>query len=1025
MIYTNYFKPGLNRCSGLFLLFMCLCTLNTYARTFELPVELPVQKTITGTVRSAEDNTALPGVSVVEKGTSNGTVTDFDGNYSLNVADGAILEFSFVGFKTQEMSVSSQSEIDIDMQTDVASLDEVVVVGYGTQKKRDLTGAISRVSSEDFSPGANRSAADLLKGTASGVAVTQTSSAPGSGQTVRIRGAGSINSSNGVLYVVDGLPGVDPNSLSPGDIESVEILKDASAASIYGTRAANGVVLITTKKGQSGTAQISYNTYTGIQDVPNIVEVLNAQDYARLVNQRLEFDNRPAEFTDEDIAGFGAGTNWQQEIFRKAVVQNHQISVSGGDERSKYYVGINYFDQDGVVINSGTKKYNLRTNVQSNPLDRLKLSLGINYTEETIRSILSAGADGGLLSAAQRADPTIPAGLDPETGRYYNIGSSTSDNPLALANGISNKNVIRRFYTSLTTDYEVVDNLTATLRLGAESNNSRQDAYNSRITMGGLGQGGVASISAGESTHWLVESLLKYENTFNDVHDFSILGGATWERFDSRGLGANSRGFISDVLGTNALESGDGDNGDNVSSDRSANQLNGFLGRMTYAYDGKYLLTASFRLDGSSRFSDENKYAFFPSASLGWRLGEEAFLNSVDWVDELKLRVGYGELGNQGINNFETIQTLVAGGNSVFNDQIAIGVVPARLPNSDLRWETTSELNVGLDYGFVNNRITGAIDYFYRVTKDQLFFKPLPAVVGFSSVRTNIGEVLNTGVDFSLSTKNLTGAFKWNTDITFSYLKNEVTSLPDFTQEIIGGYAGNNVGAFWIVQEAAALRSFYGYVIDGLFQEGDDIANSPTPAPNFQPGMPRFVDQNGDGTINAEDRVIIGSPFPDYTYGMRNTFSYKNFTLSTFINGVEGVDRYQSDIAETLYPQNNFSNPLATYYYNRWTPENTNTNIPSGQNFTLYGGAQAVNTLTVVDASYVRLKNVTLSYNFPLKDSFLSSLNIFVAGDNLATWTDFLGYDPEANIQGGSLEAKTYNAYPLARVYRLGLDIKF
>jgi len=1025
MIYANYFKPGLNRCSGFFLLFMCLCIINTYARTFDLPVELALQKTITGTVRSGEDNTSLPGVSVVEKGTSNGTVTDFDGNYSLNVADGAILEFSYVGFMTQDVQIGSQNEIDIVLQTDVASLDEVVVVGYGTQKKRDLTGAISRVSSEDFSPGANRSAADLLKGTASGVAVTQTSSAPGSGQTVRIRGAGSINSSNGVLYVVDGLPGVDPNSLSPGDIESVEILKDASAASIYGTRAANGVVLITTKKGQSGTTQISYSAYTGIQDVPNIVEVLNAQDYARLVNQRLEFDGRPAEFTEEEIAGFGAGTNWQQELFRKAIVQNHQISISGGDERSKYYVGINYFDQEGVVLNSGTKKYNLRTNVQSNPLDRLKLSLGINYTEETIKSILSAGADGGLLSAAQRADPTIPAGLDPETGRYYNIGSSTSDNPLALANGISNQNVLRRFYTSLTTDYEVVDNLTATLRLGAESNNSRQDAYNSRITMGGLGQGGVASISAGESTHWLVESLLKYENTFNDIHDFSILGGATWERFDSRGFGANSRGFISDVLGTNALESGDGDNGDNVSSDRSANQLNGFLGRMTYAYDGKYLLTASFRLDGSSRFSDENKYAFFPSASLGWRLGEEAFLNSVDWVDELKLRVGYGELGNQGINNFETIQTLVAGGNSVFNDQIAIGVVPARLPNSDLRWETTSELNVGLDYGFVNNRITGAIDYFYRVTSDQLFFKPLPAVVGFGSVRTNIGEVLNTGVDFSLSTKNLTGAFKWNTDITFSYLKNEVTSLPDFTQEIIGGYAGNNVGAFWIVQEGAALRSFYGYVVDGLFQEGDDIENAPTPAPNFQPGMPRFVDQNGDGTINAEDRVIIGSPFPDYTYGMRNTFSYKNFTLSTFINGVEGVDRYQSDIAETLYPQNNFSNPLATYYYNRWTPENTNTNIPSGQNFTLYGGAQAVNTLTVVDASYIRLKNVTLSYNFPLKNSFLSSLNIFVAGDNLATWTDFLGYDPEANIQGGSLEAKTYNAYPLARVYRLGLDIKF
>ncbi|WP_167607648.1 SusC/RagA family TonB-linked outer membrane protein [Maribellus sediminis] len=990
------------------------------------------QKVITGTVTD-ENGQLLPGVTVLVKGTVNGAITNNEGNFSIsNVPEEGTLVFSFVGMKTQEITVSGKTSINVSMVAETIGIEEVVAVGYGTQKRKDLTGSVVTVKEEDFTPGANSNAIELLKGTAAGVVVRQTSSAPGASPSIRIRGAGSINSSNAVLYVVDGIPGVAPSSLSPGDIESIEVLKDASASSIYGTRAANGVVLITTKRGKVGKPVFTYSAYAGIQEPENLIDVLGAKDYMEFVNLRLDWANRAAAYSDSDIANAGQGTDWQKEITRKAYLQNHQIGISGGaDNGSTYYFGVNYFDQDGIVLGSDTKKYNLRSNITSKPIERLTVNFGVNYTHQTTSSLNNPTADSGLFQAALRMSPAVPTGIDPETGRYYIDSYNNTDTPYTQIVGQSDVTVYRRFYSFLKADYEIIDNLTATLNLAAQDNNSRRDRYTNRLTLGGLGAGGVANINAGESTHWLVETLLKYEKNFNETHDFSILGGATWEKFDSRNVGASARGFLSDVLETNALQSGDGELGDNVSSSRTVNQLNGFLGRLTYGYDDRYLLTATLRVDGSSRFAKGNKYAYFPSASLGWRISNEEFLIDTEWIYDLKLRAGYGQLGNQGINNFETRTTLVPGGNSVFGDVIAQGVVPPRLANPNLTWETTSEINIGLDYGFVNNRINGSIDYFKRITRDQLFNKPLPSVVGFTSVRTNIGEVTNSGIDFSLNTINFTGDFKWSTSLNLSYLKNEVTSLPEFQQELLGGYAFNNGGTYWVVKEGAALRSYYGYIIDGLFQEGDDIANSPTPADNFQPGMPRFRDISGpdgvpDGKINADDRTILGSPFPDYTFGLRNEFSYKNFTLDVFINGSQGAETFDSYIAETIYPQNLYGNTFSTFYFDRWTPDNPNTSIPSGQNFSLYGGQQVINSLDVVDVSYVRIKNVTLTYRVPVNNTnWFSDLSIYIAGENLVTWTDYLGYDPENSIFGDSLESKAYNGYPLARTYRLGLNIKF
>jgi TonB-dependent starch-binding outer membrane protein SusC len=981
---------------------------------------------VSGQVKD-ENGIALPGVNVLEKGTTNGTSTDAAGKYILSVSgENAVLVFSFIGYLAEEAALNGRTILDMALLPDIQTLSEIVVVGYGTQTKKDLTGAIATVKAEDFTPGTNSNAVQLLNGSVAGVRVSQVSSAPGGGIKIQIRGAGSINSSNDVLFVVDGLPGVNPASLSPDDIESIDVLKDASAASIYGTRAANGVVLITTKKGKAGKTTLSYNTYSGVQSVSKQLDVLGGSDYMRLVNLR---STNPV-YSNADIAAIGNGTNWQNEIFQDAPIQNHQLSMSAGSNTGNYYVGLNYFNQEGIVESSSDKKYNIRVNTQTRPVEKLLISANINFTRQNTSEILfsnDANDFAGPINTAIQFDPTLPSGLN-SLGRYYLNPTIALDNPVALIKGITNQNLSTRLYSSLAVDYEFLKNFTATIRVGAEANSGRSDFYRSRITDIGRSNGGDGSVASSEYTHWLTEYLIKYGKTFNELHDFSILGGATFEEFITRGVGASSAGFLSDVTGTNLLQSGDGELRDNVSSSKLKNQLNGFLGRMTYGYNSKYLLTASFRLDGSSRFAKGNKYALFPSASFGWRISEEGFMQNLKLINELKLRVGYGELGNQGINNFETTQTLVAGGNSVFGGTIYRGVVPARLPNPDLKWETTAEINIGLDFSILGNRISGSVDYFDRKTKDQLFTKPLPSVVGFTSVRTNFGEVQNKGLEIGLRTKNLTGKLSWNSALTLSFLKNEVTQLPDFTQQIIGGQIGTFISNYTIVKEGSPLQSFYGYKINGIFQQGDDIQNSPKPnVTGYAAGMPRFADEFPDGVIDDKDRVILGDPFPDFNFGVNNSFKYGGISLDIFVLGVQGIETLDANITESLYPTNDARNSISRYFIDRWTPENPSNELPSGMNASLYGGARSINSLTVVDASFVRLKNITVGYAFPMKKiGFLSSLKVYAAADNLLTITDFDGFDPDASATGASSVTKVnYNSYPLARTIRIGLDVKF
>lgn len=992
-------------------------------------VEVAPTQQVKGKVTDRQGN-ALAGVSVVLKGGTRGTSTDLNGNFSLDAKAGNVLEFSIIGYKSVSVTIPASLQVLVKLEMEATMGNEIVVVGYGTQKKSDVTGSVVSLSSKDFTEGTNSNALQLLNGRAAGVNISQVSSAPGDALKIQIRGAGSINSSNQALVVVDGLPGVDPSFLSPDDIQSIEILKDASAAAIYGTRAANGVVLITTKTGKKGEPVVRYGTYLGTQSVAKKVNVLNGRQYMETLNALRQDAGQPLIYTQDQIDKVGEGTNWQNEIFNTAApVQNHQLSISGGSDKSDYYAGVNFFNQKGLVRNSDYKKFNLRANMNFKAKEFLRFKLNMNFTRSYQNSILTSNAvneNAGPINSAIQFDPTLPATLD-ANGRYYGNSFIALDNPLALINGYTDNSTGSNFYGVFTTEIEPVKNLVGSVRLGGTLASDMNSSYRDRSTMNGLGSGGIGSKGATDYAQWLAEFLLRYSRDFGKDHSVSVMGGATFEEFLTQSVGASSRGFLSDVTSYNLLQSGDNDNGDNVSSSKDRNRLNGFIGRLNYGFRDKYLLTASFRVDGTSRFSDAHKYAFFPSGAFAWKIMDEPFMNRYSHIfNDLKLRVGYGKLGNQGIGNYQTLQTLVAGGSAVFGNTIYQGVVPARLPNRDLRWEATEEINAGIDFSVAHNRITGSLDYYIRNTKDQLFNKPLPSVVGYTSILVNVGNVQNRGWDFMINTVNIDRKdFKWQTSLNFSTLTNEVRSLPPFIPQLISGNVGSFINNYLITTVGSPIQSFYGYETEGIFQTQDEVANSSQP--NAKPGQIRFKDQDKNGSIGPEDRVILGDPFPDFTGGISNRFTYKNFSLDVFFQWVKGIQTLDANVLESLYPTNEYRNRIAKYYENRWTPTNPSNTYPSGVNPSAYGGAYAINSLTIQDASFARLKTVNLTYNIPLRNkNVLQSAQVYVAADNVFTFTKYEGFDPDANATGSNGIAKVnYNSYPLARSIRFGLNVTF
>ncbi|MEQ8416896.1 MAG: TonB-dependent receptor [Imperialibacter sp.] len=995
---------------------------------------------ISGKVTDSE-NFPLPGVNVLVKGTTNGTITSADGMFRITADENATLTFSFVGYKSIEVPVSGRTNLTVTLQDDIASLEEIVVIGYGSVNKSDLTGAVSSLKSDDLNPGVNVSVDQMMLGRAAGVQITQSSSEPGGGLSIRIRGSSSINAGNEPLYVIDGFPidnspnlssGGDAqlatnqsprnplNALNPNDIESIEILKDASATAIYGSRGANGVILVTTKKGKNDRLTASYNAYGGSQNVAKKMDLLTTSQYIDLMNDLSVVQGNAEVFSAVDRSTIGAGVDWQDEIYRPASVTDHNLSLTGGNQSTSVFASVNYFDQKGVVKNSGIKKYIGRINLDTKIGDKFNVGLNLNtslVTDNNSIDGLNTNENAGPIYASLLYDPT--ESIYAPDGSFSQSPFLTVNNPVSLIEGIKSENETNRTFGNINASYQILEGLSAKINFGSDRQVSRRDIYNSRLTLRGGPAGGIANISVLERTNYLVEYTMNYSRDINENNSFSVLGGTTYQQFDTRAFAATINSFPTDALGTGNLGLGDTNN-DDLSSNREQNTLVSYLGRVNYNLMKKFLFTGSIRADGSSRFGANDKFGYFPSFAVGWKLTEEDFIPVA--FEELKLRASWGQTGNQEIGNYASQLTFGAGPNVAFNNAPQVSVIPSRIANPDLRWETTEQINVGVDVSILAGRVSGTLDYFSKDTRDLLFNLPLPLASGYSSILTNVGRVQNRGVELLINSSNIsTTNFQWKSSFNISAIRNKVIDLGRVDQIETGNIQA--VGNTAIIKEGSPLASYYGYNMIGIFQQGDDIANSPQPS--AQPGFPMFADLNGDGAITPLDQTIIGSPFPDFTFGFQNSISYKNWQLDLFFQGLQGIDLLNINVIESLYPANFRRNRLADQSLDRWTPENTDAKWPSGVNPNAYGAGK-VSTMVLQDGSYIRLKNVQLSYTVPTVNmDFLSSLRLYCTAQNVFTITDYVGFDPEANSFGSSNVRVDYSSYPLARTFIVGLNAKF
>jgi TonB-linked SusC/RagA family outer membrane protein len=993
---------------------------------------------VSGTVTDAETGDPLPGVNIVVRGTTTGTTTDMDGNYSFEVPADATLVFSFVGYQRRSIQVEGRREIDLQLQPTVTELEEVVAIGYGTQTVGKVTGSIGSVDADELQKGISLNVDDKLKGKASGVQISQITGRPGGMSRVRIRGVTSISASSNPLYVVDGMPvssdptfsgprgapGKNPmNSLSPSDIKSIEILKGASATAIYGSRGANGVILITTKQGEEGPVRVNYSTQMGIREATKKIDVMNAQEYMQVMNELDRAVGQEPKFTESRIAEINerGGWDWQEELFRQAMVQKHSISVSGGDQNTNYYASVNFHDEEGMIINSKMQSLNPRINLEQSVEDRFIFGVNLNTSFENNDYVPTAGWgqgwQSGVITAALEMEPTLTKEKDPDGG--YPRASYNQVHPLNLAYGFKNWDKTNRIFGNVYGEYEIFPTFLARVKFGTDQRIGKYDSYNSTLTYNGEAVSGDAAISDSWRSHNLYEMTLNYNESFGE-HEVEFMGGTTYEKFVNEYNSSSITGFPSDYTETFNLGLGNGDR-DDVNSNYGAHTLLSYIGRINYSFANKYLLTGSFRADGSSRFGEDNKYGFFPSAAIGWRLINEDFIAQLGLFSNLKLRLSWGVTGNQEIGNYNALATYGSMGNATINNQNIKTLGPTRIPNTGLKWEETQTFNAGVDMGFFNGRLTGSFDYFVKDTKNMLMNLPLPNISGFGSFLDNVGSMRNQGIELSIESENLSGSdFTWNTSLNFSRIKNEVTDLGPVENIIHGGLAFTHQIA--IIRKGSPINCYYGHEVTGIWQEGDDIENSAQP--NAEPGYLKFRDVNNDKQINEKDKMILGNPFPDYTFGFTNTFGYKNFELEVFLEGSQGNEIISNDVIRTYYPGSHYRNRLSEPLLNRWTPDNPTNKYPSFTT-TNYGGS-IINSKTVLDASYIRLSNIQLSYNIPLENvEFIRSANVNFSIQNVFTWTDYPAYNPEANALGNNNIQIDWGTYPLGRLYSLGINLAF
>lgn len=972
------------------------------------------KKDVSGKVLD-ESNQGLPGVSIVLKGTQTGTTANANGEFQLDIPDAsaanAVLVFSFVGYKSQEIVLGSQATLTVNMVLEDKSLQEIVVIGYGQVKKSDLTGSVASIKSADLNAYPATNLIQSLAGRAAGVYVSQNTGAPGSPISVRVRGTNSIQGSNEPLYVIDGFPySNNPTLLNNADIESIEVLKDASATAIYGSRGANGVVLITTKKGKAGRVSVDYDGYYGVQTIRKKIDLMNATEYANFYNEQAANDGLTPHFTQDQINGFGKGTDWQNEVFQKAPVQNHALTVSGGSDKTRFSVSASNFNQDGIIKGSNYVRNALRVNLSSDISSKFKFDLSSILTriDSDMKNSDKGNRGGSLMSAILASYPTIapvlPDGSYSRLAEAYSWGSNVITNPLNYLYQYSNKIRSNKVLANAAVTYEPIKGLQIKTLAGIENTDDKTDTYTTTKFVNSKGSAGILTQAVSSI---LSENTVSYLKDFGK-HSISAVAGFTYQNYTSTSFGASGSGFISDNqetydIGAAATQ--------NVPSSSYSNwSLLSYLARVNYTFNSRVLATVSFRADGSSRYSEGQKWGYFPSAALAWRVSEENFIKNIPFISDLKIRAGYGETGNTSINPYFTLNQLTSN-QVVFGDALNVYYAPGTRLAGPLKWETTAQADMGLDFGILNNRFTLTADYYIKNTRDLLNNVSLPSSLGYTYTIQNVGKIQNKGFEFGINAAVLEGAFKWNIATNLSINKNKVMKLyggNDILGQTIGAAVNDNVN---ILREGYPLGSFYGYVEKGYDEKG----------------FIAYEDFNNNGARDAGDKKIIGNPNPKFTYGFNSSMSFKNFDLNVFIQGSEGNDIFNLSAQGQGYDYGQALNMPREVYLNHWTPTNTNAKYPI---IRTSSQAQMSNRF-VEDGSYLRFKNIQLSYNLPVSKlhiKWMTRAQIYVSAQNLITFTKYSWYDPEVNSYGGAnsfVQGVDHYVYPSAKTSTVGIRVGF
>lgn len=986
-----------------------------------------LEKTITGQVTDLTTNEGLPGVNIVVKSTTIGTVTDIDGNYRLTAPDDAeTLVFSSVGYLTEEIAIGNQTTVDLQMSPDVQSLSEVVVIGYGTVDKKDLTGSVASIKGEEVARVPTPRLDDALRGKVSGVQITPTSGEPGADVTIRIRGSNSLNASNEPLVVIDGFIGAgNLNNINTNDIESIEVLKDASATAIYGSRGSNGVILVTTKRGKKGESKFSLDTYTGLQDITRTLDLMSSRQYAEFQNDIAASTGASPVFPD--LSAVGDGTDWQDEVFRRAPMTSSTLSISGGDEKTNFYLSGNYLNQEGIYINTDFKRYLARFNLDHTVNDFIKtgvsLSLSRSYRNGGISSLRNVlGYDPTLEVKDQNGDYVVQT----RTSEFSN------DNPVSLAQQTLNETRNTAIIGNVYGEWKIVEALTYRLTAGVNTDFLDRDIYSPSTLFSQRDLGGTAIVENRESFNVLLEHTLNYNKEFGD-NSIGALVGYTRQTDEYKQRRAQVNGFASDEFATNNLDAGT--ERLETSSTLRNTGLESVLFRVNYGFQSKYLLTLTGRSDGSSVFAKNDKWAFFPSAAVAWRVIEEGFMSNSTLVSDLKVRASYGRIGNQAIDPYQSLSRISNNNNNYIlgaGQNLVTGFAPTGLANDDLRWETTTSLDIGVDISFLNNRLNATLDYYRSTTDDLLISVTIPQLTGFNSALRNFGKVDNNGLELSLNSINVDNEnFRWETNFNISGNRNTVVDIfnPEGFFLTNSGVRGTGGASSGIIQEGEPLGAFYGLVREGIWNDQAEIDASGLTGYAVFPGGRRYADLDGDREVEAnDDRQIIGDANPKFFGGLGNNFSYRGLELSFFLQFIYGNDIFNE---ADYYLGQAFDYNAYASLANRWTPENTNTDIPSIEG-SIRSIASVSETNALKDGSFVRLRNINLAYNLPVGNiDWLRAVKVYVTGTNLLLFDKYDGYDPEINRDGGNTGQDNLrrgyddSGYPISKNVILGVIVDF